>query len=149
MLTVSLDSDEPLVDQIVRGIRAQIAADRLVAGAELPAVRQLAADLGINLNTVARAYRVLQHSGLVHTARGRGTRVTAVRELTGEARRSLKQRLRDNARTLLSNAKLAGLSRNETETLLVRELDLLWPTDGSHTTPGHSRLPQRTGTKKK
>lgn len=127
MLTVRLDSEEPLVDQLVRGIRAEIAAERLAPGDELPPVRQLAADLGINLNTVARAYRVLQQSGLVHTARGRGTRITAARELGGEAKRSLKKRLGENARTVLSDAKLAGLSLREVQALLMRELERVWP----------------------
>ncbi|MFT7667506.1 MAG: GntR family transcriptional regulator [Planctomycetota bacterium] len=126
MLTIRLDSDVPLVDQLVSGIRTEIAAERLAPGAELPPVRQLAADLGINLNTVARAYRVLQHSGLVHSARGRGTRVTSDRELTGEAKRSLKERLGEGARTLFADAKLGGLSLEEAKALMARELKSVW-----------------------
>jgi GntR family transcriptional regulator len=126
MLSVRLDSDVPLVDQIVRGLREAIAAERLAPGAELPPVRQLAADLGINLNTVARAYRILQQSGLVHAARGRGTRVTANRELTGEAKRCLRERLGESARTLFSDAKLGGLSLVEAKALMASELNSIW-----------------------
>jgi len=139
MLTVRLDSEEPLVDQIVRGIRAEIAGERLAPGAELPPVRQLAADLGINLNTVARAYRVLQQSGLVHTARGRGTRVTASREVTGEAKRSLRQRLGERARTLFSDAKLGGLSLDEAMALMTGELETVWTTTGKTRRSGGRR----------
>ncbi|MCA9312138.1 MAG: GntR family transcriptional regulator, partial [Phycisphaerales bacterium] len=52
MLVVSLESKEPVVDQIVGGIRRAIASGELRPGDELPPVRQLAADLGVNLNTV-------------------------------------------------------------------------------------------------
>ncbi|HRV81224.1 MAG TPA: GntR family transcriptional regulator, partial [Planctomycetota bacterium] len=45
MLTVRLDSEEPLADQILRGIRSAIASGELPPGAELPPVRQLAVDL--------------------------------------------------------------------------------------------------------
>jgi GntR family transcriptional regulator len=129
MLTVRLDSEVPLVDQIVRGIRAEIAAENLAPGAELLPVRQLAADLGINMNTVARAYRLLQQAGLVHSARGRGTRVTASRELTGEAERSLQERLQEGARNLFSDAKLGGLSLVEAQAMVQRELRLIWATE--------------------
>ncbi len=139
MLTVRLDSDEPLVDQIVRGIRAEIAVERLAPGTELPPVRQLAADLGINLNTVARAYRVLQQSGLVHTARGRGTRVTADREMTGEAKRSLRQRLGERARALVADAKLGGLSRDDAFALVTGELDAVWAATGKAKRTGAKR----------
>ncbi len=127
MLTVNLDSDEPLLDQIVRGIRTAIASGQVAAGAELPPVRQLAMDLGVNWNTVSRAYRVLQASGLVHTARGRGTRVTSEVEVNGEARKSVRERLAAQVQTMLADAKLAGLPRADLEKMLARECDVMWP----------------------
>ena len=63
MLIVRLDSEVPLVEQIVRGIRTSIATGAIREGDELPPVRQLANDLGINLNTVARASMVCMMSG--------------------------------------------------------------------------------------
>lgn len=129
MLTIRLDSDVSLVEQIVRGIRAEIAAENLAPGSELPPVRQLAADFGINLNTVARAYRLLQQAGLVHSARGRGTRVTASREITGEAEHCLRERMQEGARNLFSDAKLGGLSFVEAQALVQRELRLIWATE--------------------
>jgi GntR family transcriptional regulator len=128
MLTVRLDSEEPLIDQIVRGIRTAIASGQVAAGAELPPVRQLAMDLGVNWNTVARAYRVLQASGLVHTARGRGTRVTSELEVSGEARKSVRDRLAAQVQTMMADAKLAGFRRAELEKLLTKECDAMWPT---------------------
>ncbi|MHC4953994.1 MAG: GntR family transcriptional regulator [Planctomycetota bacterium] len=127
MLTVRLDSDEPLIDQLVRELRAAIASGNLAPGAELPPVRQLAGDLGINLNTVARAYRALQQSGLVHTARGRGTRVIAARESRSEPKRATRKRLGYGVRTFLTDAKLAGLDRAAVEAILIRQVESLWP----------------------
>ena len=128
MLTISLDSDDPLIDQLVRELRAAIASDELPPGSELPPVRQLANDLGINLHTVARAYRDLQQSGLVRTARGRGTRVIAVRESRPEPKRTTRKRLGYGVRTFLTDAKLAGLDRAAVEAILSRQLASLWPT---------------------
>ncbi len=127
MLTIRLDSDEPLADQIVRGFRAALARGDLPPGAELPPVRQLAADLGINLNTVSRAYRLLQQSGLVHTARGRGTRVTATLEAPAEPKRVALTRFHERVLTVLADAKLADLDRDDAQRVIETELDVLWP----------------------
>ena len=127
MLSVQLDSEEPLADQIVRGFRAALARGDLAPGAELPPVRQLANDLGINLNTVARAYRFLQQSGLVHSARGRGTRVTAVLEAPAEPKQVALTRLHERVLTVLADAKLADLDRGDAQRVIETQLDVLWP----------------------
>ena len=127
MLSIRLDSDEPLADQIVRGLRSALARGDLTRGAELPPVRQLADDLGINLNTVARAYRVLQQSGLVHTARGRGTRVAANLEVPAEPKAVALTRLRERVLTVLADGKLAGLGRGDAQRVIDAQLEALWP----------------------
>ena len=127
MLTLRLDPAEPLTEQLVRQLRAAIAGGELGPGVELPPVRQLANDLGINLNTVARAYRALQADGLVHTARGRGTRVTSAREVRREPKRSTRKRLTEGVRTALDDAKLAGFDRPEVERIVGDQLEILWP----------------------
>ena len=126
MLTLRLNPTEPLTQQLVRQLRAAIAGGELSAGVELPPVRQLANDLGINLNTVARAYRALQQDGLVLTARGRGTRVTAERELRREPKRSTRKRLTEGLRTALADAKLAGFDRSEVERIVADQVQILW-----------------------
>jgi GntR family transcriptional regulator len=63
----------PLYAQIEREIVAAIATGRWQAGSQLPTVRQLAVDLRINANTVARVYRHLERSGALETRRGVGT----------------------------------------------------------------------------
>ncbi len=119
MLTIEPRSPVPLGEQVQRGIRRAIAEGELGPNDPLPPVRQLAADLGINLNTVARAYRELEREGLVVTARGRGTRVAARRSAVRISREELRSRVRD----LLADAKLAGYGREQVRKLMVAELE--------------------------
>jgi DNA-binding transcriptional regulator YhcF (GntR family) len=64
-------------EQVRRRIAELAASGGLAAGTRLPPVRQLAAELGLAVNTVARAYRELEHAGLVQTRGRAGTVVTA------------------------------------------------------------------------
>ncbi|MEW5867940.1 MAG: GntR family transcriptional regulator [Chloroflexota bacterium] len=66
-------SGHPIYMQIVEQIRQMIANEELKQGDQLPTVRQLATDLRVNFNTVARAYRLLDEAGLISTQHGRGT----------------------------------------------------------------------------
>jgi GntR family transcriptional regulator len=63
----------PLHAQLGRAIRFAIATGRLAVGDRLPTVRQLAVDLRINANTVAKVYTELERTGIVETRRGVGT----------------------------------------------------------------------------
>jgi len=76
-MQIQLDfrSRQPIYIQIVEQVRQQIARGDLKTGDQLPTVRQLAADLRVNFNTVARAYRLLDETGLISTQHGRGTYV--------------------------------------------------------------------------
>jgi GntR family transcriptional regulator len=67
----------PLYAQLTRAIRFAVATGRLRIGEQLPTVRQLAVDLRINANTVAKVYAELERSGIVETHRGVGTFVCA------------------------------------------------------------------------
>ena len=69
-ITVDTSAGDPPYEQIRTQIAAQVADGRVPPGTKLPTVRALAATLGIAPNTVARAYRELEHSGVV-TTRGR------------------------------------------------------------------------------
>lgn len=127
MLTIDLDSTIPIVEQLHAEIRHAIASGLLRPGDPLPTVRQLADDLGINLNTVARAYRLLESDGLVTSIRGRGSVVRSAREAPGIAERSLQQRIGKTIRTLIADARLAGLDRREFEALFAEQAHALWP----------------------
>jgi GntR family transcriptional regulator len=77
LLTVDPKHPTPIYVQLDQGIRAAIATGRLAVGAQLPTVRQLAVDLRVNANTVARVYAELERAGVVETRRGVGTFVAA------------------------------------------------------------------------
>jgi GntR family transcriptional regulator len=67
---------QPLADQLKEVFLQRIHSGEIQPGEQLPTVRLLAAQLGINFNTVARAYRMLDQSGYLTTQQGRGTFVT-------------------------------------------------------------------------
>lgn len=74
-LTLDHRHPTPLYAQLERGIRAAIATGRLATGDQLPTVRELAVELKVNANTVARVYLDLERSGALQTRRGIGTLV--------------------------------------------------------------------------
>ncbi|MEI5582251.1 MULTISPECIES: GntR family transcriptional regulator [unclassified Agromyces] len=87
----------PLHEQLTRGIRASIIDGRLAGGERLPAARDLAASVGVNMHTVLHAYRRLRDEGLIELHRGRGAVVLvrlgghgalagAIHDLVDEAR---------------------------------------------------------------
>jgi GntR family transcriptional regulator len=72
-IQINFRSDTPIYIQIMEQIRQLVGSGQLQAGDQLPTVRQLATELRINFNTVARAYRLLDEAGLISTQHGRGT----------------------------------------------------------------------------
>ena len=72
---ISIDTSDrtPIYAQLERGIRVAIATGRLQAGDQLPTVRQMAVDLRVNANTVAKVYLTLEREGVLVTRRGVGT----------------------------------------------------------------------------
>jgi len=72
-LTIDTSAADPPYEQIRTQIAARVATGELPPGTRLPTVRGLAETLGVAVNTVARAYRELEHAGVVTTARRAGT----------------------------------------------------------------------------
>ena len=72
-ITIIASSPEPVYEQIVRQIQDGVSSGHLEPGEALPTVRQLAGDLQLNRNTVARAYKQLEDRGVILTAGRRGT----------------------------------------------------------------------------
>lgn len=93
-IIIDTNVPEPVYEQIVRQIHDAIKSGLLTAGSALPTVRQLAGDLRINRNTVARAYQVLEQQGVVVAAGRKGTfiRPDAAREVA-KVRTSRAERL--------------------------------------------------------
>src|SRR5260370_30414767 len=80
-------SGVPVYRQLIDQVLAGIASASLVAGDQLPTVRQVAVDLSINPNTVMRAYRELEIRGVLATPQGTGTFITHAKEYTDDVER--------------------------------------------------------------
>jgi GntR family transcriptional regulator len=72
-IEIDFRSGIPIYVQIVERIKEMIASGRIRQGDQLPTVRTLALELRVNFNTIARAYRILDESGIISTQQGRGT----------------------------------------------------------------------------
>ncbi len=110
---------EPVYAQIARQVRAQIASGALETGTILPSVRTLASDLGVNLNTVARAYRLLESEGFVAIEEREGVRVIAPPKRPDRA--SL-EALDEELSVLVARLRQAGLSAADIRKRVDREL---------------------------
>ena len=101
---------EPPFEQLRRQVAAAAAAGTLAPGHRLPTVRQLAADLGLAANTVARAYRELEADGVIETHGRRGTFVASRAAADADTTAA--------ADALVDAARRAGMSRDEVQRLV-------------------------------
>jgi DNA-binding transcriptional regulator YhcF (GntR family) len=107
IVEVDPGSPVPPYEQIRGQLATMIAAGTLAAGDQLPPIRQLAADLGLAANTVARAYRELEGSGLVTSRVRHGTTVTAHRPALAHG--EVHRRLEEAARSYATAARQLGV----------------------------------------
>ena len=114
MAIADIDQNDatPIYAQLERGLRAAIATGRLQPGAQLPTVRQLAVDLRVNANTVARVYAELERAGVIETRRGVGSFVTAT-PTQAHPPREHDRRLRAFVTRVLADADRAGFDLDE------------------------------------
>jgi GntR family transcriptional regulator len=117
LITINPDDPRPIYRQVVDALEALIARGELVEGTALPSVRQVAADLGVNLNTIATAYRELQSKGLLAIRHGSGAVVIS---RTAAARDE--EELRTPLRTALTQLILAGWPRKRILNMVDEEL---------------------------
>src|SRR5438128_3831013 len=113
MFQVDANHPTPLYAQLERSIRFAIATGKLAIGDQLPTVRQLAVDLRINANTVAKVYSELERSGIVQTRRGVGTFVRA-RHFEAAREKDRERELREFEDHFLAKAAQLGFSAKET-----------------------------------
>jgi GntR family transcriptional regulator len=103
------ESGEPLFAQVAAAARSQIAQGELRPGDRLPAARDVASGLGVNLHTVLHAYQVLRDEGLVDLRRGRGAVVTPGASAVAQLERDIAELGRRAAELGMSPATAAGL----------------------------------------
>ncbi len=111
---VSIDARDatPIYAQVERGLRAAIATSRLRPGDQLPTVRQLAVELQVNANTVARVYAELERAGVIETKRGVGSFISATPE-QAHPPRERDRRLRAFVMRVLADAETTGFTLDE------------------------------------
>lgn len=114
MAIVSVDPKDrtPIYAQLDRALRAAIATGRLATGDQLPTVRQLAVELSVNANTVARVYGELERAGILETRRGVGTFISAT-PAKAHPPKQHERRLRTFVTRLLADATAAGFTLDD------------------------------------
>jgi len=112
VLTVDPRDSTPIYAQLERGVRAAIATGRLRPGDQLPTVRQMAVDLQVNANTVARVYAELERSGVIETKRGVGSFIAAS-PAQAHPPREHERRVRMFVTRVLADAAAHGLTADD------------------------------------
>jgi GntR family transcriptional regulator len=110
-------SHVPIYTQLVNRIKQLIASGVLEPGDQLPTVRQMAAELRVNFNTIARAYRILDEEGVISTQQGRGTYVLEPMP-PEKASRLRSAALEGMTKNFLEHAHQVGFSAEEVHSLL-------------------------------
>lgn len=132
-LEINFTTRTPIYIQIMEQVKHKIATGDLDPGDQLPTVRQLAADLRINFNTVARAYRMLDDDGIISTQHGRGTFI--LEPVSEEETQKMRQEdLKRMTRYYLYEAYKLGYSAEEVKETINKKLDA-WQADGAPTSP--------------
>ena len=126
VFTVDPRSGVPIYLQLIEQVKRSVAVGALAPGEQLPTVKQLALDLTINPNTVARAYRDLERDDVIETAPGRGSFIRA------DGAQGVASQTRDDvASDALSDAirevKALGLSRSDVAALVQKTLERWFP----------------------
>jgi len=119
-LQIDFQNGLPIYEQVVRQVKFAIAGEDFKEGELVPSVREIARELAINPNTVARAFRQLQTDGVLQSVRGTGLAVAI-----GAAQRCRKDRvelIRASLTQVLSEAVQSRLDPNELRLLVEREL---------------------------
>lgn len=120
LLTIDFASDEPIYMQIRNQIVVGIASGNLHDGDALPSVRTLGEELGVNLHTVNKSYKLLQQEGFITMARSRGAVVHA-----GDATRDAANFLQ-TAEGTLRNIVSEAITRNVDRAMLHHMIDALY-----------------------
>jgi GntR family transcriptional regulator len=121
-ITVSLSDPRPLYLQVIEQVRRRVAAGDLPAGAEMPSIRELAAELQVSVITIKRAYLELERDGVIVTRQGKGSVIAESPGLQSSMQDSeLKERLNEIAKL----GHLMGISKTEMQRRLAEAYEWL------------------------
>ena len=110
-IVIDISHSQPVFNQLIIQIREAIQANQLKSGDPLPAIRQLANDLGVNHNTVAKAYRIMERDGLILTRGYRGTVVHP--EAKANSQRDLNAWIRERVEKMVEELRDEGATDSE------------------------------------
>ncbi len=129
IFTVDPHTGVPIYLQLIEQVKRSVALGVLSAGERLPTVKQLASDLTINANTVARAYRELERDGIIETSVGRGSFVSA-HGATARAATALSDVSASALDAAVREAKSLGLQRDQLKDLFAQALNRWYSPNG-------------------
>ena len=118
-ITIDLSDGTPIYEQLIGSLKGLVNRGKLRPGDRLPTVRQLAQDLGVNLNTVARAYRELARQGVMTVRQGRGASVVSSK---GRCDAPARQGLKRMTARLVNEAVFLGIEPKALHGLINSEL---------------------------
>lgn len=116
MFEINLSGKAPIYEQLYNGVAVLISTGRLAAGEKLPAVREVAKQLGINPNTVQKSYFLLEQAGLIYSIPAKGSYVAD----NADAAKALKTRALRKLEDSLNDAYNSGITLKETEDMVQR-----------------------------
>ena len=105
----------PIYLQIVKHIKSGIVSGTVVNGDEVPSRRVLSALLGVNPNTIQKAYKMLEDEGLMESRSGAKSYMCLDEKIVGEVRRQL---LENDATAIINSLKQMGLNKQEALALI-------------------------------
>jgi GntR family transcriptional regulator len=122
---VDLASTKPVYQQLIDQVKLAVASERLKTGDRLPPIRDVAVQVRVNRNTIARVYAELEREGIVYTRAGQGCFISdrGSSLSRAEQRRQLLGRLDE----LIAQARLFGLARDKLLDMFHERLDAIFP----------------------
>jgi len=127
LLTVDPRSGVPMYLQLIEQVKRSVALGILGSGEQLPTVKQLAIDLTINPNTVARAYRDLERDGVIETSPGRGSFIRGNGEASATHAAAAHDVVSDALDAVVRDAKSMGLDRAALRAVVDRVINRWFP----------------------
>lgn len=118
MLDIRTDGKQPIYEQLYNGITSLIASGSLSPEEKLPAVREIAKKLGVNPNTVQKAYAMLEQKGFIYSIPAKGSYVSSKTEAAKALQKESLRRLKET----LSSAKTVGVKKSD----ILRTVNEIW-----------------------
>ena len=114
-LEIDFASDQRIYEQIRRGIIKSLSQNDLKYGEALPSVRQLASDIGVNLHTVNKAYKMLEEDGIIVMDRRFGSKIV---DETKDISESQKKKVKEELDFIIALAKVKNIEKSDLDGLI-------------------------------